>query len=65
MMIAFPCAPDSSVSRWEGERCLAERSIVSQSRYLLPPPAQQRVVVSLLFQHRDALGGWQGGRASL
>lgn len=60
-----PPTPDSSVLCWGAERCQAGKSIIPPSGSLLSPPVQQRVVLSLLFQRRDPVGGWQAGRASL
>lgn len=54
---AFLPSPDSSALCRGAERSQAERSVIPGSALLLPPSAQQRVVVPALFQHRDSVGG--------
>ena len=61
----LPAAPGSPVPCWEARRCQAGKSVIPQSVSLLPGPAQQWVAVSLLCWHRDRVGSWQAGRASL
>lgn len=55
----FPC-PRQLCPVLGAGRCQAGKSIMPQSGSLLSPPAQQRVIVLLLFQCRDPVSDWPG-----